>query len=146
RADPFALYIARMHRQIHKLWGFGFLEDLNLKPDNNPMNDMSLWTNIEIVVLPDGEVRKATLVRTSGILTYDVAALDTVFAAAPYPPPPRAIKSADGNVYLHWRFHRDQRQCGTFGVDPYILTSPPKKIDKLAFGSFPVNTLSWTTD
>ena len=27
RAHPFALYVARMHRRIHELWGFGFLED-----------------------------------------------------------------------------------------------------------------------
>ena len=28
RAAPFAAYIARMHRSIHKLWGFGELEDV----------------------------------------------------------------------------------------------------------------------
>jgi TonB family protein len=126
RADPFALYIARMHRNIHRFWGYGFLVDLDNKPDGHPMNDMRLWAMVEAVVLPNGEVEKATIVKQSGILPYDVAALDTVFSASPYPPTPRAIRSADGKVYLHWRFHRDQRQCGTFGVDPYILTTPPK--------------------
>jgi TonB family protein len=126
RANPFALYIARMHRNIHKLWGYGFLVDLDNKADRHPMNNMRLWAMIEVVVAPNGKVSKATIVKTSGILPYDVAALDTVFSASPYPPTPRAIRSADGNVYLHWRFHRDQRQCGTFGVDPYILTTPPK--------------------
>jgi TonB family protein len=133
RAHPFALYVARMHRQIHKLWGFGFLEDLDRKPDSNSMNNMQLWTMVEIVLLPDGSVAKATVVRPSGILPYDVAALDTVFSSAPYPPTPRDIRSADGRVYMHWRFHRDHRQCGTFGVDPYILTTPPKgPIDTVA--------------
>jgi TonB family protein len=126
RANPFALYIARMHRNIHKLWGYGFLVDLDNKPDRHPMNNMRLWAMIEAVVTPEGKVAKATIVKNSGILPYDVAALDTIFSASPYPPTPRAIRSADGNVYLHWRFHRDQRQCGTFGVDPYILTKPPK--------------------
>jgi len=126
RAHPFALYIARMHRRIHQLWGYGFLVDMDNKPDGHPMNNMRLWTMIEVVVKPSGEVAKATIVKPSGILPYDVAALDTVFSASPYPPSPRAIRSADGNVYLHWRFHRDQRQCGTFGVDPFILTTPPK--------------------
>lgn len=125
RAHPFALYIARMHRSIHRLWGFGFLVDMDSKPDRHPMNDMKLWTMIEVVVEPSGKVHKATIVRPSGILTYDVAALDTVFASGPYPPTPRAIRSKDGKVYLHWRFHRNQRQCGTFGVDPFILTKPP---------------------
>jgi hypothetical protein len=126
RADPFALYIARMHRKIHKFWGFGFLVDLDAKPDSNPMNNMSLWSMIEIVVAQNGSVEKATIVHGSGLLTFDVAALDTVFSAGPYEATPRAIRSADGKAYLHWRFHRDQRQCGTFGVDPFILTTPPK--------------------
>jgi len=126
RADPFALYIARMHRKIHKLWGFGFLVDLDLKPDAHPMNDMAMWSMIEVVVAPDGKVDKATIVKHSGYLPYDVAALDTIFRASPYPITPRNIRSKDGKVYMHWRFHRNQRQCGTFGVDPYILTKPPR--------------------
>lgn len=126
RANPFALYIARMHRGIHRLWGYGFLVDLDNKRDGHPMNNMQLWAMIEVVVKPDGTVDKATIVKPSGILPYDVAALDTVFASGPYPPTPRAIRSADGKVYLHWRFHRDQRQCGTFGVDPYVLITPPR--------------------
>ena len=126
RAHPFALYIARAHRKIHRLWGFGFLVDLDMKSDSHPMNDMSLWTMIEVVLTPDGKVKKTTIVRPSGVLSYDVAALSVVYTAAPYPRAPRAIRSKDGNVYLHWRFHRNQRQCGTFGVDPYILDKPPE--------------------
>ena len=26
---------------------------------------------------------------------------------------------------MHWGFHRDWRQCGTFNVEPYILTNVP---------------------
>ena len=126
RANPFALYIARMHRKIHRLWGFGFLVDLDLKPDAHPMNDMAMWSMIEVVVGPNGKVDKATIVKHSGYLPYDVAALDTIFRASPYPNTPRNIRSKDGKVYMHWRFHRNQRQCGTFGVDPYILTKPPR--------------------
>src|SRR5262249_30435144 len=48
RAHPFALYLAKMHRQIHELWGFGFLEDLNSKPASNPMNNRSLEVTMEI--------------------------------------------------------------------------------------------------
>lgn len=123
RAHPFAAYIAEMHRQIHKLWAYGFLADLDGKSLANPYNDMALWTQLEIVLRGDGSLEKITIVRTSGISNFDLAALDSVSAASPFPKPPAAIKSANGKVYLDWRFHRDDRQCGTFGVDPHILTT-----------------------
>jgi TonB family protein len=126
RAAPFAVYIARMHRRIHELWGFGFLEDLDDKPAGHEMNDWTLWTKIEIVVNQDGTVDKVNIAKPSGVLPFDVAALDTVLSAAPFEPPPDAIRSADGKTYLHWAFHRDWRQCGTFGAEPYILSTPPK--------------------
>lgn len=126
RAAPFAVYIARMHRRIHELWGFGFLEDLDDKPAGHEMNDWTLWTKIEIVLKPDGTVDKVNIAKPSGVLPFDVAALDTILTAGPFEPPPDAIRSADGKTYLHWAFHRDWRQCGTFGAEPYILTTPPK--------------------
>jgi hypothetical protein len=27
-------------------------------------------------------------------------------------------------VYFHWGFYRNQRQCGTFNAEPYILPNP----------------------
>jgi TonB family protein len=130
RAAPFALYIAGMHRRIHELWGFGFLEDLDDKPASHELNDWTLWTKIEIVINPDGTVDKVNIARPSGVLPFDVAALDTILTAGPFGPPPEAIHSADGKTYLHWAFHRDWRQCGTFGAEPYILTTPPKDKDR----------------
>lgn len=126
RAAPFAVYISRMHRRIHELWGFGFLEDLDDKPASHEMNDWSLWTKIEVVVNPDGTVDKVNIVRPSGVLPFDVAALDTILTAGPFEAPPSQIRSADGKTYMHWAFHRDWRQCGTFGAEPFILSTPPK--------------------
>jgi TonB family protein len=130
RAAPFAVYIARMHRRIHELWGFGFLEDLDDKPASNPMNDWTLQTTIEIVINPDGSVDKTNIAKPSGVLPFDVAALDTVLTAGPYEAPPEEIHSRDGKTYVHWTFHRDWRQCGTFGAEPFILTTPPKGGDR----------------
>ena len=120
RAAPFAVYIARMHRGIHKRWGFGYLKDLNAKSPSDPLNDWSLQTIVEIVIKGDGTVGKTTIVRTSGRSEIDVAAVHTVLSAAPYGEPPTAIRSKDGNTYLHWVFRRDWQQCGTFNVRPYI--------------------------
>ncbi len=126
RAAPFAVYIARMHRKIHKLWGFGFLEDLDDKSSSNAMNDWTLSTKIEVVVNPDGSVDKLTIVKPSGVLPFDVAAMDTIYSGAPYPEPPSKIRSPDNKTYMHWHFHRDWRQCGTFGVQPFILAEAPQ--------------------
>jgi hypothetical protein len=125
RAAPFAVFLARMHRRIHELWGFGFLEELDDKPASNPMNDWTLWTKVEIVIEPDGSVETVNLVRPSGLTTFDVAAIDTVLTSAPFEAPPEEIRSPNGKTYVHWSFHRDWRQCGTEGAEPFILAKPP---------------------
>ncbi len=126
RAHPYALYIARMHRRIHELWGFGFLEDLDRKGADYPLNNPDLWTNLEISVNPDGTLHKVTIAKTSGKTEFDVAAVDTVISSAPFETTPEAIRSVDGRIYLRWGFYRNWRQCGTFNAEPYILTSVPE--------------------
>jgi TonB family protein len=125
RAHPFALYVARMHRRIHELWGFGFLEELDGKGAGYPLNDPNLWVNLELSVNPDGSLHKVTIAKTSGKTEFDVAAVSTVLTAAPFEQTPEAIRSVDGRIYLRWGFYRNWRQCGTFNVEPYILTEVP---------------------
>jgi TonB family protein len=142
RAHPFALYIARMHRRIHELWGFGFLEELDNKPHDYPLNDMNLWVNLEVSVNADGTVHKVTIAKTSGKTEFDVAAVDTVISAAPYEETPEQIRSPDGRVYLRWGFYRNWRQCGTFNVEPYILAEAPEEngVGVLDDGAMVANT------
>ncbi len=130
RAAPFAAYIARMHRSIHQLWGFGVLEDWDSKGTSNPLNNPALITKLELVLNGDGTVDKVTMVRSSGYLPFDETAIDVAFSAGPYPDPPRAIRSANGKIYVHWTFHRDDRQCATSGVDYFILDNGPPGADK----------------
>ncbi|MGE0550901.1 MAG: energy transducer TonB [Kofleriaceae bacterium] len=125
RAHPFAIYVNRMHRRIHELWGFDYLEHLDDRSATDPLNNPDLWTNLEVSVNSDGSVHKVTIVKTSGSTEFDVAAVDTVLSSAPYEEPPEAIRSVDGRVYLRWGFYRNWRQCGTFNVEPYILSSVP---------------------
>lgn len=123
RKHPFAAFITAMHRQIHRYWGDGFLADLDKKhKDSYPA---SLVSAIEIAIAPDGKVDGTIIVKPSGSLPFDTAALDAVVSAAPFSPPPEAIKSRDGKVYLTWYFHRDDRQCHPNYVNMHILTTPP---------------------
>jgi TonB family protein len=126
RAAPFAAYIARMHRSIHKLWGFGALEDWDELSGSSPLNNPALMTELEIVLNRDGTIDKVGIVRTSGLSEYDSAAMDVAYSAGPYPDPPREIRSGNGKIYVHWRFYRDERQCATSGVDYFILENAPK--------------------
>jgi TonB family protein len=126
RAAPFAVYIARMHRRIHELWAFGFIESLDSKPSDHPFNNWNLQTVLEIVVNPDGTVHKVNIVKPSGLLEFDVAAIDVILTAEPYEPSPEQIRSPDGRVYMHWGFHRNHLMCGTFNAQPFILAEAPK--------------------
>jgi TonB family protein len=125
RAHPYALYLARMHRRIHELWGFGFLQELDSKGADYPLNDQRLFTNLEISVNPDGTLHKVTIAKTSGKTEFDVAAVDAVISAGPYDSTPEAIRSVDGRIYLRWGFYRNGRQCSTANAEPYILTEVP---------------------
>lgn len=125
RAHPFAVYMARMHRRIHELWGFGFLESLDEKPADYELNNPDLMVNLEMALNTDGSVHKVTIAKTSGNTQFDVAAVDTVLSAGPYESTPEAIRSVNGRVYLRWAFYRNWRQCGTFNAEPYILTEVP---------------------
>lgn len=125
RAQPFAVYLARMHRRIHELWGFGFLEFLDGKSSDHPLNNFDLYTDIEVAINPDGTVFKTMIAKTSGNLEFDVAALDTVMSGGPYEATPEVIRSVDQRVYLRWGFYRNWRQCGTFNARPFILTDIP---------------------
>ncbi|WP_181197933.1 TonB family protein, partial [Enhygromyxa salina] len=121
RKHPFARYIAAMHRGIHEAWGFGYLEALDSRPASHPLNDLNLWTKVEIVLNGDGTVDKVRTVHHSGNSSFDAAAREVVFATGPYPNPPKSIRSGNGKIYMHWAFHRNERACGTFGAQPYIL-------------------------
>src|SRR5262249_50358177 len=124
RAAPFAVFIARMHRKIHELWGFGFLEELDGKSAGNPMNDRKLEGELEIVLTGHRSLDTATIVEPSGQLTFGVAAIDVLQNAAPFESPPESIRSANGKISLHWVFHRDERQCSPYFASPFILDNP----------------------
>ncbi len=129
RASPFAGYITAMHRQIHKIFTFGFLADQESKFGRGAFEDETLWTQLQISLNGDGTVDKLGVVRASGNVAFDAVAIDSIMSAAPFPKPPTAIRSANGKVYMDWQFHRDERACGTFGVDPHILTTPAEGVE-----------------
>lgn len=124
-ASPFAAYLAVVHRQIHVHFADQFLRGLPLA--GSPLSDPTLVTTLEIVINGDGTLETVGVARSSGFLPFDYGAFSSVQKAAPFPPPPTKILSSDGRAYMHWAFHRAERQCGTFNAQPYILkdVGPP---------------------
>lgn len=121
RKHPFAQYIAQMHRGIHAVWGDGVLRQWDRLGPKHAWNDFSLWTRVEIVLWPTGEIDSVKTVRRSGNSSFDGVARNSVYNAGPYPPAPEQIQSGNGKVYIHWAFHRNAYACGTFGAEPFIL-------------------------
>jgi TonB family protein len=129
-AVPFASYLNGMHNRIHPIFADSFLDSLDSLPQSHPLNDQHLVTRLEIVLTKDGRLKKMGVVKTSGITAFDIAALDSVDRAQPFGPAPNAIVSPDGNVYLHWEFHRDEvYACSTMGARPFILNKPGQNND-----------------
>ncbi len=127
-AVPFATYLNTIHNRIHPLFADSFLGSLDNLPKAHPLNAPRLITKLEIVVNPkEGRIVKLGIVKTSGITAFDIAALDAVHRAQPFGPAPTAIVSPDGNVYLHWEFHRDEVfACSTMHARPFMLNTPAK--------------------
>ena len=127
-AVPFASYLNTIHNRIHPIFADSFLGSLGNLPRTHPMNNPKMVTRLEIVVSPkEGRIVKMGIVKTSGITAFDVAALDSVHRAQPFGPAPGAIVSPDGNVYLHWEFHRDEVfACSTMHARPFMLNTPAK--------------------
>jgi TonB family protein len=124
-AVPFASYLNGIHNRIHPIFADSFLGSLDNLPPSHPMNDRHLVTRLEIVLTREGHLRRMGVVSTSGVTAFDIAALDAVDRAQPFGPAPSAIISPDGNVYLHWEFHRDEFACSTAGARPFLLSAPP---------------------
>jgi TonB family protein len=119
----FAVYVNGMHQHMHPLFAEGFLmKELEPLGHGDPRNDVRLITRVEIVVGADGQIAKMGVVKSSGVVGFDVGVLESVHASAPFAPVPPELLSSDGRLYVHWDFHRDPViSCSTINAMPYRL-------------------------
>ncbi|MFT5358195.1 MAG: TonB family protein [Polyangiales bacterium] len=137
RASPFAEYLAALHRRIHI--SFHQFVD-NLSP-SGPMGDLSLAVKLEIVFAADGGIARIGVVNSSGVLPYDFGAFNAVKRATPFPAPPDAIKSGDGQVYVHWTFMRNEPFCHGENARPFILENAPAPSAQDALGGLQMDSV-----
>lgn len=125
---PFAAYLNRIHNRLHPIFAVNYLGFLDGLPGSAGLHDKDMKTNLEIVLSQsNGSIVKMGVTQTSGVTAFDISALESVQRASPFGAPPAAIVSPDGNVYLHWEFHRNPLfACSTYFARPYIIKVPQK--------------------
>lgn len=126
---PFAGYLNQIHQRLHEVFADGFLASLESLPPDHPLSDQDMSTHVEIALSrEDGRIVRMGITKSSGVTMFDVGALESVKKAAPYGVPPGSIISSDGNVYLHWEFHRRLTYaCSTYFARPFILNIDQKQ-------------------
>lgn len=127
-AVPFATYLNHIHNRLHPIFAGNYLSFLDGLPGSAGLRDNDMATNLEIVLSQaNGSIVKMGVTRTSGVTAFDISALDAVQRSSPFGAPPPSIVSPDGNVYLHWEFHRNPLlACSTYFARPYIIKVPQK--------------------
>ena len=121
---PFSVYLIKMHTRLHPIFSDEFLAWLDTLPSSDPRNQPQLVVRIEVAMSgTDGRVVRIGVVRSSGVASFDAAALDVVDQAGPFGHAPSDILSSDGNVYFHWDFHRDPAiACSIINARPYLIS------------------------
>jgi hypothetical protein len=124
---PCAEYLGRIHDRIHPVFADTFLASLDKLPNDDPMASLELRTFLELVLSQtDGHIVRMGVIRISGVTAFDIGALESVERASPFGAPPPEIVSPDGNVYLHWEFHRrPEYACSTYFARAYRLQGRP---------------------
>jgi hypothetical protein len=139
---PFATFLNTVHNRLHPIFAEEFLASLDNLPSEHSLNK-ELVTHLEIVLSKDeGKIVRMGVTRGSGVTAFDIVALNAFQRASPYGKAPEAIVSHDGNVYLHWEFHRDPFDaCTTRNAFPYMLpakggaaapVAPPRQAPSLS--------------
>jgi hypothetical protein len=120
RKHPFAQFIATMHRTIHDKWAYNFSSSStrwaaatrSTSRTCGPAS-RSCCSATARSTRSARSATRATAVRQRGPRgRVQLGALPDAAEGDPEP---------NGKVYIHWAFHRDERACGTFGAEPFIL-------------------------
>ena len=81
------------------------------RPPTDPLNNMSLETEMLFTVRWDGSPAEVTVTKGSGVAAFDQAAVAAVKGDRPFPVPPIDVYGDDGVAHFRWIFARDARLC-----------------------------------
>jgi TonB family protein len=101
-------YLRLVHERVHPGWVDGFIRISPYKQLGPASSDRQ--AEVSITIRWDGTVENAEVTRSSGSLEFDAAALNSIWFAAPFPPPVDVLAD-DGLAHVKWRFARNYRLC-----------------------------------
>ncbi len=138
RQKLFRNYLWVVHEKMHVFFADGFLDSLSMFAPDDPINDISLHAVAEFEILAGGQVNEVRVVKSSGNMMFDAAAVDALYRAGPHRPPPKPLLSWNNRLYLRWGFYRNQRKCGVFNAEPYILRAPGAREEPISSDRFTI--------
>ncbi len=100
-------FFSRVNQAIYFRWNSRVRNALDSFDNNYFRNVVRLnrWvTEAEILIRPDGRVHKVLLMKESGILRFDLAAVNAFKEAAIFPNPPQEMIQDDGFIHLKYSF------------------------------------------
>lgn len=124
---PYAAYLNRIHTRLHPVFT-RYLEGIS--PAGAPQrSSCHLKVNVEMLLeAASGRIVQLGVTRSSGVVAFDLRALEAVHRAAPFGAAAAEIVSPDGNVYIHWELHNlPMFACSTYFARPFILKLPAKR-------------------
>jgi TonB family protein len=140
RQQIFHNYIEAIHEaSVHPLFADSFLRSLPSLSPSDPLNNWDLHMVAEFEIFENGQISEIRVIKTSGNMVFDAGAVDSIYRSSPFPPPPKAVLSWNRRVYLRWGFYRNNRKCGVFNVEPYILKAPGANEEPLPVDRFTID-------
>jgi TonB family protein len=119
----FAKYLNHLHARIHPVFADQFLKSVETLPQDDPLRNPALTTEVALVVGGDtGRLESAKVTQSSENPQFDAAALDAATRAFPSEPPEKSCWSSDGKVYVLWIFRQAPEACGTWNARPFKLS------------------------
>jgi len=100
------VYLDQVRRHIASRWGYPCV--LNSATGECEYKDASVA--LEFGIAKNGEVPMIRVLRPSGYPTYDQHAIDTVRAAAPFPPIPESFSTKDVALTITLKYTLDRRE------------------------------------
>jgi hypothetical protein len=114
-----------LHERLHPIFSDQFLTSLDAGGPASPFNNPALNTLVMVEVFQaTGELSTITIVESSGLLTFDLAALETFARVTPLSVP-SILSDASGIVRFAWRFSRPPEvACTSLNASPIVRPVP----------------------